>query len=92
MLLMTICFPAYASQQLKGLVEDSSMIGADIGVSSMFLPNIGPDVPVRLHHRHRPCRSRITLANMVYNVKRWCWLDGRIAPERPSLARALATG
>ena len=24
--------------------------------------------------------AAITLANMAYNMKRWCWLDGRIAP------------
>jgi IS5 family transposase len=24
--------------------------------------------------------AAITLANMAYNIKRWCWLDGRIAP------------
>ena len=32
--------------------------------------------------------AAITLANMAYNMKRWCWLDGRIAPSAPSLARA----
>jgi IS5 family transposase len=24
--------------------------------------------------------AAITLANMAYNMKRWCWLDGRVAP------------
>ena len=24
--------------------------------------------------------ATITLANMVYNMKRWGWLDGKIAP------------
>jgi transposase, IS5 family len=24
--------------------------------------------------------AAITLANMAYNIKRWRWLDGRIAP------------
>jgi len=24
--------------------------------------------------------AAITLANMVYNMKRWCWLDRRSAP------------
>jgi IS5 family transposase len=24
--------------------------------------------------------AAITLANMAYNMKRWCWLDGRRAP------------
>ena len=24
--------------------------------------------------------AAITLANMAYNMKRWCWLDGRGAP------------
>jgi len=24
--------------------------------------------------------AAITLANMAYNMKRWCWLEGRSAP------------
>jgi hypothetical protein len=24
--------------------------------------------------------AAITLANMAYNMKRWCWVDGRAAP------------
>jgi hypothetical protein len=24
--------------------------------------------------------ATVTLANMAYNMKRWCWLDGRSLP------------
>ena len=40
----------------------------------------GPDGPVHSYHRHRRAEAAITLANMAYNMKRRCWLDGRIAP------------
>ena len=36
--------------------------------------------------------AAITLANMVYNMKRWCWLDGRIAPERPITCESASHG
>ena len=28
----------------------------------------------------RRAEAMITLANMAYNMKRWCWLNGRGAP------------
>ena len=28
-----------------------------------------------------PCaKATVTLANMVFNMKRWCWLNGRSVP------------
>ena len=36
--------------------------------------------------------ATITQANMVYNMKRWCWLDGRIAPERPITCESASHG
>ena len=36
--------------------------------------------------------AAITLANMAYNMKRWCWLDGRIAPERPITCESASHG
>ena len=31
-------------------------------------------------HTARANRATVTLANMAYNMKRWCWLDRRSLP------------